>query len=142
MAKRNALPRQHTGHQAECVCVCGCAVVWGLWMWLAMEGGRQQQQQQPNSCENLKPQFTHFVSLRGFISLTSKSIWLGLNFLRRFWQLFDASFATDRETERLRDREKGTERDRTDRAERPNQATNQPQTELMPTSTSSGGKVV
>lgn len=85
------------------MCVYVYAVVWGLWMWLAMKGGwgvrGTKQQQQPNSCENLKPQFTHFVSLRGFISLTSKSIWLGLNFLRRFWQLFDASFATDQETE-------------------------------------------
>lgn len=99
MAKRNALPRQHTGHQAECVCMRVCGYV-GLVDVVGNGRGRgTKQQQQPNSCENLKPQFTHFVSLRGFISLRSKSIWLGLNFLRRFWQLFDASFATDRETE-------------------------------------------
>lgn len=111
--------------QNVCVCVCGCAVVWGLWMWLAMEVGRQQQQQQqPNSCENLKPQFTHFVSLRGFISLTSKSIWLGLNFLRRFWQLFDASFATDRETDRQKERKGQRETEQTEPSDQTKQLTN------------------
>lgn len=95
---------------------CGCG-----WQW---KGEGRQQQQQPNSCENLKPQFTHFVSLRGFISLTSKSIWLGLNFLRRFWQLFDASFATDRETDRQKETKGQRETEQTEPSDQTKQLTN------------------